>query len=56
MSFVQWMMEGLYHWTIYVQIANDTGWLASQTERMPYMMNQLHAKIVTFISDDKDKK
>lgn len=56
MSFALWMVEGLRNWDVYVQIANDTGWLASQFERMPHVMNQLHAKLVTWLSEDSEKE
>jgi hypothetical protein len=55
MGFIYWLVEGLYHWSVYIQIANDTGWLSSQFERMPHLMNQLHSKLVTWLSDDEEE-
>jgi hypothetical protein len=55
MGFIYWLVEGLYHWSVYIQIANDTGWLSSQFERMPHLMNQLHSNLVTWLSDDEEE-
>lgn len=55
MDFVNWFVEWFRPAAIYVQLAFDTGWLTQQMQTMPYIAQNVHDRLLAWITDDKEK-